>query len=250
VTAATNGSATAGARTAAPLLDVQAVEKTFTLHTQGGVQLPVLRGVSLRVHAGECVVLADASGAGKSTLVRSVYGNYRPHAGRILVRDGDRVVDMVTAEPRQVLALRRRTLGYASQFLRVIPRVPALDLVAEPLRALDVPWREATARARAMLETLGIPERLWDLAPVTFSGGEQQRVNLARVLVVEHPILLLDEPTASLDAASRATVVGLILAARARGAAILAIAHDPEVRHAIATRVAYVAERSGSPAAS
>jgi alpha-D-ribose 1-methylphosphonate 5-triphosphate synthase subunit PhnL len=231
----------------APALDVRGVDKTFTLHTQGGVQLPVLRGVSLAVNPGECVVLGDPSGAGKSTLLRSVYGNYRPQAGQILVRHGQAVVDMVTAEPRQVLALRRRTLGHASQFLRVIPRVPALDLVAEPLRALEVPWRQALDRAQALLERLGIPPRLWSLSPVTFSGGEQQRVNLARVLVVGYPILLLDEPTASLDAGSRAVVVELIREARAGGAAILAIAHDPDVRQAVATRIAHVAAAPAAP---
>jgi alpha-D-ribose 1-methylphosphonate 5-triphosphate synthase subunit PhnL len=223
-----------------PAVDVRDLVKTFVLHVQGGVQLPVLRGVSLAVASGECVVLGDPSGAGKSTLLRAVYGNYRPQSGQILVRTGDGVVDVVTAEPRQVLALRRRTLGYASQFLRVIPRVPTLDLVAEPLRALGAERRAATDRAREMLGRLRIPERLWSLSPVTFSGGEQQRVNLARVLVAEFPILLLDEPTASLDADSRALVVEEIRRARERGAAILAIAHDQDVRAAVASRVVNV----------
>jgi alpha-D-ribose 1-methylphosphonate 5-triphosphate synthase subunit PhnL len=222
------------------MIDARGVDKTFTLSTQGGVRLPVLRQVSVAVHAGECVVLGDPSGAGKSTLLRSVYGNYRPQGGEILVRDGGDVVDVVRAEPRRVLALRRRTLGYASQFLRVIPRVPTLDLVMEPLRAVGVAEPDAAGRARGLLDRLRIPERLWGLSPLTFSGGEQQRVNLARVLVVDYPILLLDEPTASLDAASRLVVVELIVEVRARGTAILATAHDPEVRQAIASRVAHL----------
>jgi alpha-D-ribose 1-methylphosphonate 5-triphosphate synthase subunit PhnL len=216
---------------------VRDLQKTFTLHAQGGVRLPVLRGVNLDVGRAECVALADPSGAGKSTLLRAIYGNYLPQAGQVLVRHGDTVVDMVGAPPRTVLDVRRRTLGYVSQFLRVIPRVPALDVVIEPLPAIGVTGEEARERGRALLERLGIPERLWTLSPVTFSGGEQQRINLARSLVVGYPILLLDEPTASLDAASRAVVVDLIAEARARGTAIVGTFHDAEVRDRLATRV-------------
>ena len=212
------------------------LDKTFTLHTQGGVRLGVLRGVNLTVRWGDCVVLTDPSGAGKSTLLRAIYGNYLPQAGQIHVRHGDAIVHMVGAPPRTVLDVRRQTLGYVSQFLRVIPRVPALDIVIEPLRSLGVPRDEAVERGRAMLERLRIPERLWSLSPVTFSGGEQQRVNVARGLVVGYPILLLDEPTASLDAASRGVVVELIVEARARGTAILGTFHDADVRATLATR--------------
>jgi alpha-D-ribose 1-methylphosphonate 5-triphosphate synthase subunit PhnL len=217
---------------------VEDLRKTFTLHTQGGQELPVLRGVSLTVEPGECVALADPSGSGKSTLLRCIYANYRPQAGRILVRHDEGLVDMVGAEPRAVLDVRRRSLGYVSQFLRVIPRVPALDVVAEPLRALGVTREDARARAAGVLERLKIPERLWTLSPVTFSGGEQQRVNVARGLVAEHPILLLDEPTASLDADSRTRVVELIVEARRRGTAMLGTFHDAEVRSAVSTRLA------------
>jgi alpha-D-ribose 1-methylphosphonate 5-triphosphate synthase subunit PhnL len=215
---------------------MRAVGKTFVLHTQGGARLPVLHGVSLTVEGGECVVLADPSGSGKSTLLRSAYGNYKPQAGQILVRHIGKVVDMVSASPRVILDVRRRTVGYVSQFLRVIPRVPVVDVVAEPLRAQGVEGAEARRRARAMLDRLRIPERLWALSPVTFSGGEQQRVNVARVFVAKYPVLLLDEPTASLDAEARALVLELIVEARVQGAAILATVHDPDSRARIATR--------------
>jgi alpha-D-ribose 1-methylphosphonate 5-triphosphate synthase subunit PhnL len=225
-----------------PALEIQALQKTFVLHAQGGVRLPVLRGVSLRVAPGECVVLADPSGAGKSTLLRAVYGNYVPQAGRILVRHDGRTVDLVGASPRLVLDVRRRTIGYVSQFLRVVPRVPVVEVVAEPLRAIGVPVLQARERARALLERLRIPERLWSLSPVTFSGGEQQRVNVARVFVVAYPVLLLDEPTASLDAESRRLVVELIDEARGRGAAVLGTVHDALVRSRLATRVQWLTE--------
>lgn len=218
-------------------LEVRALAKTFTLHVQGGVELRVLAGVSLTVEPGECMILADPSGAGKSTLLRSIYGNYLVREGQVLIRHRDRVVDMVGAPPRLVLDVRRHTLGYVSQFLRVIPRVPTEQVVAGTLRAQGVEPVAALRRARAVLERLGIPERLWPLSPVTFSGGEQQRVNVARVFVADYPIVLLDEPTASLDAASRLAVVELIREARRRGAAVLGIVHDAQVRAEVATRV-------------
>jgi alpha-D-ribose 1-methylphosphonate 5-triphosphate synthase subunit PhnL len=226
----------------APVVRVRDLAKAFTLHTQGGVTLPVLRRLSLRVDAGECVVLIDPSGSGKSTLLRAIYGNYRPQSGEILVRHGNRMVDVVTAEPRQILDLRRRTMGYVSQFLRVIPRVPTVSVVAEPLQALGVGKAEAAERARAILRRLRIPERLWSLSPVTFSGGEQQRVNVARGFVAGHPIMLLDEPTASLDASSRAIVVQMIREARERGTALLGTFHDADVRALVATRSVSLSE--------
>ena len=218
------------------VLLVEGLHKTFTLHTQGGIQLPVLRGVDLAVYPGECVALTDPSGSGKSTLLRAIYANYRPQRGRILVSHAGGEVDMAEAGPRDLLAVRRLTIGYVSQFLRVIPRVPTLDVVIEPLRAFGVARDEALERGRALLARLRIPERLWSLSPVTFSGGEQQRVNLARGFVADFPILLLDEPTASLDVASRALVVALIRDALARRTAIVGAFHDAEVREAVATR--------------
>ena len=224
------------------------VGKSFTLHNQGGVELPVLDRMDMAVAAGECVVLNGPSGVGKSTLLRALYGNYLIWQGHILVRHGGRVVDMTDAPPRVILDVRRRTIGFVSQFLRVIPRVPTLDLVMEPLRRIDVDPAEARARAETLLDRLAIPRRLWGLPPATFSGGEQQRVNIARGLVAEHPILLLDEPTAALDGANRDAVVGLINAARERGTAIVGIFHDDAVRAALATRTIDFAPPEARPA--
>jgi alpha-D-ribose 1-methylphosphonate 5-triphosphate synthase subunit PhnL len=215
------------------VIELRGVGKSFTLWNQGGTVLPVLAGAALAVAAGECVGLAGASGSGKSTLMRLVWGNYLAGAGAIRVAG----VDVAAAEPRTILALRRGTLGYVSQFLRVVPRVPARRVVAEPLLALGVPEAEALARAGAMLARLNLPERLWDLSPTTFSGGEQQRVNIARGFVHPYPALLLDEPTASLDAANREAVLRLIEAAKARGAAILGIFHDEGARARVCDRL-------------
>ncbi|MHA1529669.1 MAG: phosphonate C-P lyase system protein PhnL [Alphaproteobacteria bacterium] len=211
---------------------VEGVAKSFTLHNQGGAVIPVLEGAGLRVAPGECVALTGASGCGKSTLMRMIYGNYLAERGSILVGG----VEVAGAEPRAILALRRETLGYVSQFLRVVPRVPALEVVAEPCLAIGMNRREAEARARALLARLGIPETLWGLSPLTFSGGEQQRVNIARGFAHEYPAMLLDEPTASLDEANRETVLELIGEAKARGAAIVGIFHDRAVRARLADR--------------
>ncbi len=227
-------------------LEVRGLGKTFTLHVQGGVKLPVLSGVSLSVHPGECVVLADPSGAGKSTLLRCIYGNYLAQAGEVLVRHRERTVNMVGAAPRLILDVRRHTVGYVSQFLRVIPRVPTEQVVAATLRAQGLETEAALQRARTTLERLRIPERLWSLSPVTFSGGEQQRVNVARVFVADYPIVLLDEPTASLDVESRRAVVELIREARRRGAAVLGIVHDAQVRAEVATQVRTLAAKEAA----
>lgn len=220
-----------------PMLAAEGISKSFVLHNQGGLSLPVLRDVSLVISTGEAVVLTGHSGAGKSTLLRLLFGNYRPTAGSVRVRHQGRLVDIVTATPRTVLDIRRYTLGWVSQFLRVIPRVSTLDLVRDPLLRRGIDDDTSTKRARAILERVNLPSRLWGLPPQTFSGGEQQRVNIARSFVDPPPILLLDEPTASLDAGNREVVVELIEEARSNGAAIVGIFHDEAVRARIATRV-------------
>jgi alpha-D-ribose 1-methylphosphonate 5-triphosphate synthase subunit PhnL len=214
------------------MIEIRNLSKSFTLHNQGGAVIPVLAGASLTVAPGECVALVGASGAGKSTLMRMVWGNYLAAGGEILVGG----VNVATAPPREIIALRRATLGHVSQFLRVVPRVPTREVVAEPLLALGTPRAAALARAEAMLHRLNIPERLWSLSPTTFSGGEQQRVNIARGFVHSYPVLLLDEPTASLDAGNREVVLRLVEEAKARGAAILGIFHDEGARSRLCDR--------------
>jgi len=219
------------------MIDISNAEKTFTMHLQGGVELPVVHGVSFQVSPGECVVLSGPSGAGKSSILKMIFGNYRCDGGRINIRHQGAVIDLARAEPREILSVRRATIGYVSQFLRAVPRVPTIDVVAEPLIANGTPRAEAREKAGALLHRLNIPERLWALPPSTFSGGEQQRVNIARGFISDLPILLLDEPTASLDAKNRAVVVELIEQKKRQRVAMVAIVHDDEIRHLIADRI-------------
>jgi alpha-D-ribose 1-methylphosphonate 5-triphosphate synthase subunit PhnL len=235
-----------------PILSVSGLCKQFTLHLRDARVLPVLRDIHFELHAGECLALVGASGRGKSTLLKCLHGSYGADAGSLRYRRADGgVVDLAAAGPREILSLRRSEIAFVSQFLRAVPRVPAVDIVAERRLAAQPPLpagsvlddaahrqqREAArAPAQALLARLNLPEGLWGLPPATFSGGEQQRVNIARGLIQPARLLLLDEPTASLDAANRRVVVELILEARAAGAAIVGIFHDEEVRDAVATR--------------
>lgn len=220
----------------APLV-VTDLAKTFTMHLQGGIALPVVEGVSFALEAGRCAVLGGPSGAGKSSILKMVYGNYAVDNGSIVVTHRGVAVDIATASPRTVLGVRRDVIGYVSQFLRVVPRVGAVDVVAEPLVSRGEPVAVARERAQQMLARLNLPERLWSLPPATFSGGEQQRVNIARGFITDHPVLLLDEPTASLDARNREVVIALISEKKAAGVALLGIFHDADVRDAVADTI-------------
>ncbi len=217
-------------------VSVSHLSKKFILHAQQGAIIDAFDSLDLEAHAGECLALHGPSGSGKSTLLRSLYANYKPSCGHIYVRHQGEIVDMATALPRVILDVRAQTMGYVSQFLRVIPRVSCLDIVAERLTEKGISQEIAQQRAKELLERLRIPQRLWSLAPATFSGGEQQRVNIARGFIWPSPILLLDEPTASLDSHNRQTVVELIEEAKARGAAVIGIFHDDEVRESVADR--------------
>jgi alpha-D-ribose 1-methylphosphonate 5-triphosphate synthase subunit PhnL len=220
----------------APLV-VRGVAKSFTMHLRDGLVLPVVAGVEFEVNAGECVVLGGPSGAGKSSLLKMVYGNYSVDAGEILIAHKGGQVDLASADPRAIVEVRRDTIGYVSQFLRTVPRVSALDIVAEPLVIRGMSREAAQERAQALLARLNLPERLWTLPPATFSGGEQQRVNIARGFITDHPVLLLDEPTASLDATNRGVVVAMIAEKKAAGVAMLGIFHDDDVRTEVADRI-------------
>lgn len=216
--------------------------KTFVLHSQGGATIAAVSGCSFTVEPGEALALTGPSGAGKSTVLRCLYGNYEPDSGAVYVDHRGEQVDLVRSDPTTILDIRRHTVGWVSQFLRVIPRVPTLEVVAEPAVRRGMSEAEAEGRARELLTRLNVPSRLWNLAPATFSGGEQQRVNVARGLVAEHPVLLVDEPTASLDETNRDVVTQLLRESIARGALLVGIFHDAEVRAAIATRTLPVSD--------
>lgn len=218
------------------VLKVENLQKEFVLHQQGGVRINVFNKMSLAVSAGESVAITGPSGKGKSSLLKLIYGTYRASAGHIHVLHNGVMQNVTEASPQDMITLRHNAIGYVTQFLRVIPRVPAEVIVAEPLLDRGFDQETALGRARHLLGHLNIPERLWHLSPMTFSGGEQQRVNIARGFAAHFPLLLVDEPTASLDKENRDRVLELIEQARAEGSAILGVFHDEAERARICSR--------------
>lgn len=215
------------------MITVRNATKTFHLHNQGGMKIPVLQGVNFTVDSGQALILYGKSGKGKSTLLRSLYGNYLLDSGEIEITYDGTTFDFATLHPRHIVQLRKNVIGWVSQFLRVIPRVATIDLVMAPLLDNGVDESEARMRAETLLKRLNVPERLWGLSPSTFSGGEQQRVNIACGFIMHYPVLLLDEPTASLDETNKAIVVDLINEAKSRGSVVVGIFHDAEVRDVV-----------------
>jgi len=219
-----------------PVLEIQNLDKQFTLHTQNGAVLDVLQAVNMSVKKGEIVALCGPSGAGKSSLLKAIYGTYRVNGGHIKVVANGIDIDLAYADPRQITELRKTTIGYVSQFLRVIPRVATIDIVANAAIEMGVPADQAKARAVDLLERLRIPKALHALSPLTFSGGEQQRVNIARAMSATRPLMLFDEPTASLDPENRATVLNMIRDLSDADTAVVGIFHDPKDRELLGTR--------------
>lgn len=219
------------------VLKAEALGKQFHLHEQGAV-IPSCRDVHLEAHSGELTALTGPTGAGKSSVLKCIYRTYLPSRGRMLYRDGaGRVTDLARASEYRILALRQREIGFVTQFLHCLPRKSARDVVAEPLLALGEDPELAGRRAAELLSRLNVPERLWRLPPATFSGGEKQRVNLARGLIAQPRLLLLDEPTASLDPTTTDRVVELLANLKREGMAMIAIFHDPELVRRLADRV-------------
>ena len=218
------------------MISARGISKKFVMHQQNGAVINVFDQLNFDAYAGSCLILAGQSGSGKSTLLRMMYGNYLANSGELKIKKGDQWVDMVTATPRQIVELRKDNIGYVSQFLKTIPRVTTLNVVMQPALERGINKEDAQKRAESLLSRLNIPERLWNLAPSTFSGGEQQRVNIARGFMVSWPILLLDEPTASLDEKNRDVVLELIQEAKNNGSSIIGIFHDAYVRQQVGNR--------------
>lgn len=229
-------------------LEARGIAKTFVLHNQGGAVLPVLDDIDLDLHDGEMVILNGVSGAGKSTFLRILYGNYKPVSGSVRIRHNGAMTELIGAPSSWILEIRKTTLSFVSQFLRVIPRVNTIDIVKDPMLKRGVDDTAATKRAQDILTRLNLPERMWNLSPSTFSGGEQQRVNIARAFANPSPIMLLDEPTASLDADNRHVVIELIDESRKSGVAMIGIFHDENISRTVATRTVNIASLKATAA--
>ncbi|MDP3331095.1 MAG: phosphonate C-P lyase system protein PhnL [Methylococcaceae bacterium] len=223
--------------TSKPLLSVENLSKTFYLHEQNKV-IPSSSQVNLTVYSGKLTALIGPTGAGKSSVLKSIYRTYLPSSGRLLYETAaGGTLDLALALEHRILELRREEIGFVTQFLHTLPRQKTLDVVAMPLYQQGVSKQQGRARAAELLAELNIPERLWEVPPATFSGGEKQRVNLARGLIASPRLLLLDEPTASLDAKTTDRVVDLIQRKKAQGVGMLAIFHHADLVKRMADEV-------------
>lgn len=224
-----------------PILQVEGYGKHFQLYEQNKL-IPSSHNVSFSVNVGHLTALIGPTGAGKSSVLKGIYRTYLPNAGRILYRNAQgHELDLALASEHQILELRRSEIGFVTQFLHCLPRQSTLDVVAQPLLSVGTARDEARQRAADLLSAMNLPERLWSVSPATFSGGERQRVNLARGFIAKPRLLLLDEPTASLDPATAECVFGLIEDLKAEGTAMLAIFHHPETTRRLADQVVELA---------
>ena len=214
------------------MIELNKITKKFTLHNQGKTNILVFNNLNLKINPGEIVALTGPSGVGKSSILKMIYGNYVFQSGQIKVNDHD--IDHTY--PRNIIELRKNIIGYVSQFLRVIPRVPTIEIVMEPLLEINSDQDEVREKAEKILLKLNIDKNLWNLSPLTFSGGEQQRVNVARGLIRNYPCLLLDEPTASLDSVNKDIVLNLINEKKDNGSSIIGIFHDEYSRKYLKAR--------------
>lgn len=226
-------------------LTVEGLCKQFELHEQGQT-IPSCSDVNLSVDSGSLTALVGRTGAGKSSVMKCIYRTYLATAGRILYHDADgHTTDLVTASEQRIIELRIKDIGFVTQFLHCLPRKSALDVTCQPLIARGIDRESAREQAAEMLSWLRVPERLWSVPPATFSGGEKQRINLARGLIAKPRLLLLDEPTASLDPATTENVITLIDRIKSQGVAVLAIFHQPELVERLADQVAELSSDIG-----
>ena len=208
------------------ILEVNDLSKAFNLHILNNKKIEALSDINFTMQEGEIIGLTGKSGSGKSSLMKCIYRTYLASSGQIIYTSKDGKLDLVKADDHRVIELRKTEINYCSQFLSVIPRVTAVDVVCENLFRIEKDKDVARAKAKQMLEELALPGELFDAFPVTFSGGEQQRINVARAIIASPRFLLIDEPTASLDARTKDVVIDMILGLKQNGTSVLCISHD------------------------
>ena len=208
------------------ILEVNDLSKVFNLHILNNKRIEALKDINFTMQEGEIIGLTGKSGSGKSSLMKCIYRTYLATSGEIIYASRAGKMDMVKATDHRIIELRKSEITYCSQFLSVIPRVPVVDVVCENLFRIEKDRQVARDKAKEMLENLGLPYELWDAFPVTFSGGEQQRINVARAIIAAPRFLLIDEPTASLDQKTKDVVIDMILGLKKNGTSVLCISHD------------------------
>ncbi|PLY05262.1 MAG: phosphonate C-P lyase system protein PhnL [Arcobacter sp.] len=226
-------------------LEVKNLNKSFKVHTRGGIEVKGFENINLEVRQGEFLSLYGPSGAGKSSILKTLFRTYTTSSGEIIFhKDNGKTIDISIASESEILNLRKSEIGYVSQFLQILPRVSAVDVVSEQLVFKGESEDVSRVKAKELLDYLSIREELFDLSPLTFSGGEQQRVNIAKGIIAPKSLLLLDEPTASLDKTNTMKVVEKLKVLKEKGVSMVGIFHDLEAMEVISDKI-YKLERVG-----
>ncbi len=219
-------------------LEVKNLNKSFKVYTRGGIEVKGFEDINLEVKKGEFLSLFGPSGAGKSSILKTLFRTYTTTSGNIIFhKDDGSTIDISSATESQILSLRKNEIGYVSQFLQILPRISAVDIVSEQLIVKGESEQVARSKAKELLDFLSIREELFDLSPLTFSGGEQQRVNIAKGIIAPKSLLLLDEPTASLDKTNTMKVVEKLKILKTQGVSMVGIFHDLEAMEIISDSI-------------
>lgn len=220
------------------VLRVTNLKKSFIVHTLGGKRIKGFPEISFEVPHGQSIALSGPSGSGKSSVLKCIHRTYLPSEGSITYQsDSVGAIDLATASEHRVLELRHREIGYITQFLNELPRVSAVDVVAQAGVGEFDSREAAREKASDLLARLNIRPALFDAFPATFSGGERQRVNIARAVITRPRLLLLDEPTSSLDSDSINAVVELLQDLQEDGTTMVMVFHDQDMIDALADHV-------------
>lgn len=227
------------------LLEIKGLSKSFTIHHLGK-NMQAVRDIHLSLDEGEFIGIVGKSGSGKSTVLKSIYRTYLPEEGAILYRSEKfGLVDLAQLSERGVHHLRKHEIGYVSQFLNVMPRTTARELVEQSVIEMGESEEAAHQAAIDALSHFELDPELWDSYPNTFSGGQKLRLNIACAIVKKPRLLLLDEPTASLDDASKLKVREMLERLKTEGTTMVGIFHDLEFMDGLCDKVFDLQEKIG-----
>lgn len=219
-------------------LEVKNLSKVFKVHTRGSIEVKGFEDINFELKKGEFLSLYGPSGAGKSSILKTLYRTYTTSSGEIIFhKDNKKQVNISNVSESEILKLRKEDMSYVSQFLQILPRVSAVDVVANELIIKGEDEKTSKQKAKEMLSYLSIREELFNLSPLTFSGGEQQRVNIAKGIIAPKSLLLLDEPTASLDKKNTKRVIEKLQVLKKQGVSMIGIFHDLEAMNMISDKI-------------
>jgi alpha-D-ribose 1-methylphosphonate 5-triphosphate synthase subunit PhnL len=224
------------------ILRIDNLSKDFYLHNPG-LEIKSCHAINLTLNKGEFIGIVGLSGAGKSTILKCINRSFLPTQGAIWYEsEAFGRINLAAATEREILHLRRTEIGYVSQFLNVMPRTTAKEHVMNALIDMGADTGSAEADAKEMLSYFKLPDSLWDIYPTTLSGGERLRLNLAHAMVKKPRLLMLDEPTASLDSKTKILVRDMLQKLKGMETSMIGIFHDIEFMEGVCDKVFNISE--------